>query len=165
RNARAEARIEPARWLAVEVHVPEAIGPVFESLRTGVERLARARPLERQLTREALEAVDRGHGLAVLVGDLEAFVALGPPDGGSGEGSSSGSIAGSADRERARLARELDDARRMLAAARARLADEAFMAKAPPAIVAGAESRATDLEAQVARLEGRLGGQLEGRLG
>ena len=164
RNARAEARIEPANWLAVEVHVPEAIGPVFESLRTGVERLARARPLERQLTREALEAGDRGHGLAVLAGDLEAFVSLGAPDRGSGEGSS-GSITGSADRERARLARELDDARRMLAAARARLADGEFMAKAPPAIVAGAQSRATELEAQVARLEGRLEGRLQGRLG
>jgi len=149
RNARAEARVEPGAWLPVEVYVPVAIGAVFEALRGGVERLARARPLERELTREALEATAEGSGLAVLAGELEAVIGRGPAAGVGAAG------VGSADGDRARLARELEEARRLLAAARARLADPAFVTRAPTSVVDGARVRADELEERVARLETR----------
>ena len=60
RNARAEAGIEPAARLAVEVAVPESIGETFEALRPAIERLARAQPLTRRVTRESLPAVRAG---------------------------------------------------------------------------------------------------------
>jgi valyl-tRNA synthetase len=148
RNARAEAGIEAGTWLPTEVAVPAAMGSTFESLRPAIERLARARPLERRLTREAL---GDGHAstdgaLTVIAGDLEALAyrADGSDDGAARQA------------ERARLERELVEARGWLEAARARLANEEFIAKAPPAVVEGARAREAELADQVARLEGRL---------
>jgi valyl-tRNA synthetase len=46
---------------------------------------------------------------------------------------------------------------RLLAAARARLANDAFTAKAPPAIVEGARARELELAEQMDRLRERLG--------
>ena len=60
------------------------------------------------------------------------------------------------DAERARLQRELADARNWLDNARARLANEAFTAKAPENVVEGARAREAELADQVARLEERL---------
>ena len=52
---------------------------------------------------------------------------------------------------------ELAEAEGYLAAARARLANEAFTAKAPPAVVEGARAREAELADQVERLRARLG--------
>ena len=46
--------------------------------------------------------------------------------------------------------------RRANAAARARLTNESFTAKAPPAVVAGGRAREAELAEQVARLRDRL---------
>src|SRR6185436_9657018 len=54
RDERVEAEVEARTWLPTEVAVPAAMGPTFEALRPAIERLARARPLERRLSREAL---------------------------------------------------------------------------------------------------------------
>jgi valyl-tRNA synthetase len=150
RNARAEAQVESAAWLETEIVVPAAMGATFEALRPAIERLARARPLERRLTREALGEGRDGAaagGLSVIAGDLEAL-AHRPADGGD---------PAAADLERSRLERELAEAETWLEAALERLAYEAFTAKAPPAIVAGARARAAELTAQVDRLRDRLG--------
>jgi valyl-tRNA synthetase len=122
------------------------IGPAFEALRPAIERLARARPLERYLTREALHAAMASGGLAVIVGEIEAVVAAG------------GNTGASADADRARLAKELADAEGFLAAARARLADGAFTSKAPQGVVEGARTREAELADQVERLRSRLSG-------
>jgi valyl-tRNA synthetase len=58
--------------------------------------------------------------------------------------------------ERARLARELAHAERLLAATRAQLANEAFTARAPQAVVEGVRIRQEELAGQVARLAERL---------
>ncbi len=148
RNARAEAKVEAATWLPTEVVVPQAMGSTFEALRPAIERLARARPLERRLTREAL-----GDGLAstdgvltVIAGELEA-IAHRPL---------AASDPGARDLELGRLRRELAEAQGWLEAARARLANDAFVSKAPPAVVDGARAREAELADQVARLEDRL---------
>jgi valyl-tRNA synthetase len=149
RNARAEARIEPATWLPVDVAMGQALGDTFEALRPAIARLARARPLERHLTAEALHAARRSAeaGLTVIAGEIEAVV--GRPTAAPG--------GSAADTDRARLERELADAEVHLAAARSRLANDDFLAKAPPAVVDGARTSEAELADQVARLRSRLG--------
>jgi valyl-tRNA synthetase len=145
RNARAEARIEAAEWLPVDVAIPASLGHAFVGLRPAIERLARARPLTRHLTREALAAATEGAGLAVVAGETEAVVRPTAVD------------AATAELERARLEKELADAERLLDGARARLLNESFVAKAPPAVVDGARAREAELADLVDRLRERLG--------
>jgi valyl-tRNA synthetase len=149
RNARAEARIEPAAWLPVDVVVPLAMGSTFEALRPSIARLARARPLERRLTPEALAGAGQPGDLAVISGDLEAHVHVQhvAATGGTGE---------TADLDRLRLERELSEAEGWLAAARERLANESFVARAPAAVVEGARAREAELADQIERLRLRL---------
>ena len=146
RNARADARLEPAAWLPLDVYVDPDLGPALEALRPAVERLARARPLRRHLTREDLHGTAGAHGggLAVIAGPAEAIVGLPTTDPAA------------ADADRARLEKELVEAVRLLEAARARLANEGFIAKAPPAVVDGARARESELADQVERLQDRL---------
>ncbi len=149
RNARAEARVEPGAWLPVDVVVPVGMGPTFEALRPALARLARARPLERELTREALLAAGKSGDLAVISGEIEAHVrTLVPKGGGAGD---------SADLDRSRLERELAEAEGWLVAARERLANASFVDRAPAAIVGGARAREAELADQVERLRERLG--------
>jgi valyl-tRNA synthetase len=152
RNARAAAGIVAGTWLATEVVVPAAMGTTFEALRPAIERLARARPLERRLTREALHdgAPPGPTDLSVIAGPLEALI---HPVVGGTEGTAPAPEAGL---ERARLERELAQAREWLGAARARLANEGFVRNAPPAVVDGVRAREAELADQVARLEDRL---------
>ncbi len=143
RNARAEAKLEPGAYLPLDVYAEPELGATLEALRPALERLARARPLRRHLTPEDLHAT-AGGGLAVITGPVEAIVGLADADPGK------------ADADRARLEKELADARRLLESARARLADTAFLARAPAAIVNGARVREAELADQVERLSARL---------
>jgi valyl-tRNA synthetase len=145
RNARADAGVEPAAWLAVDVYVEPQLAQALDALRPALERLARARPLRSHASREVLHASSgMAGGLAVLAGSAEAVVRL------AGEAHAAASV------DRGRLERELAEAERLLDAARARLSNESFTAKAPPAIVEGARAREAELVAQVARLRDRL---------
>jgi valyl-tRNA synthetase len=143
RNARAEARVEPAAWLPVDVFVPDSLGLTFEALRPAIERLARARPLRREMSLASIRMGVEG-GLSVIHGEIEAIVRPAARDEAQEE------------RDRARLERELAEAQALLASARARLASEAFTSRAPAAVVEGARARATELEELVARLVQRL---------
>jgi len=146
RNARADARLEPAAWLPIDVFVERDLATALDALQPAIERLARARPLRRHDTRDALHAAtDGANGLAIVAGPAEAIVRLADVD----------PAAAAADH--ARLEKELLDAERLLAAARQRLANEAFMAKAPRAIVDGARAREAELADQVRRLRERAG--------
>ena len=143
RNARAEARIEPATWLPVDVAIPTSLSPAFESLQPAIERLARARPITRHLTVDGLRpAGDGSTDLVVVSGDLEAIVRSSGPAADPAAGRL----------ERARLERELRDAEERLAAARMRLADASFVSKAPPHIVEAARAREAELADLVDRL-------------
>ncbi len=145
RNARADAKLEPAAYLPLDVYVDPDLGPALEALRPALERLARARPLRRHLTREDLHATaGAAGGLAVIAGPVEAVIGIPAAD------------AATAASDRLRLEKELADAQRLHDAALARLANEAFMAKAPPSIVEGARARAIELADQVDRLRDRL---------
>jgi len=148
RNARTTARLPAGEWLETRVHVPPDLGTTFEALRPALERMARARPLHRELTPEALDATRAPGDLTVVAGagDIEATIRPAAADEGAGA------------LERARLERELAEAVGWLAAARERLANEAFMAKAPPAVVEGARAREAELAEQVDRLRDGLSG-------
>ena len=147
RTARATARLPAADWLETLVYVPRDLGPTFEALRPAIERLARARPLHRELTPEALEAASRPGDLIIVLagGELEAAVRPSVADGDAAE------------LERDRLERDLADAEGWLIAARERLANEAFIERAPAAVVEGARAREAELAEQVARLRARIG--------
>ncbi len=144
RNARLEAGIEPTDWLEGRVYLADtetrdAFGPLAVSLAP----LARTR-LSAVEEREALDrgSMDAGAGLVVVSGSNEARVVRGEADRG---------------RERARLERELDEARRLLEATQERLANQQFVSRAPANVVDGARARATDLRERVAVLSERLG--------
>jgi valyl-tRNA synthetase len=143
RNARAEAGVEAAAWLPVHVAIPQRLGDTFDGLRAAIERLARARPLTRHLTSEALRAAVPG-GLTVLAHEIEAIVGTPAVD------------AAAAHLERARLEKELAEAESRLEAVRARLSNEAFLARAPQAIVDGARASEAELSDTVERLRERL---------
>ncbi len=146
RNARADAKVEPAAWLPLDVYVEPELVAALEVLRPALERMGRARPLRRHATREALHGIPGATGgLSVIAGGAEAIVGTAEADPGA--------VAA----DRARLERELADAERLLDATRSRLADDAFAAKAPPAIVEGARAREAELTDQVGRLRTRLG--------
>jgi valyl-tRNA synthetase len=144
RNARAEAKVEPAAWLPLDVWIPQRLGTTYESLRPAIARLARARPLTRHLTLEALQAA-APDGLTVLAGDVEAVVRHGA------------AAAMDAVLDTARLEKELAEAESRLAAVRKRLSNEAFLSRAPAAIVEGARASEAELADTVDRLRERLG--------
>jgi len=144
RNARSEARVEPAAWLPVDVYLPTELSATFASLQQALSRLARAKPLTEQADPARIREAQAG-GLSVIAGEIEAVVKPAAKDEDQEA------------RDRARLERELAEARQMLDAARARLANEAFTSKAPAAVVEGARARAAELAELVERLSSRLG--------
>ena len=142
RNARSEAKLDPAAWLPVDVALPAGLESAFMALRPALERLARARPFTP--TDAARIHADPAGGLAVVAGEIEAVVR--PVARHDDE---------TAARDGARLDKELADAEGQLGAARARLADERFTSKAPPAVVDGVRTREAELASRVARLRAR----------
>ncbi|MBA2571361.1 MAG: valine--tRNA ligase [Chloroflexi bacterium] len=140
RTARSEARIEPQIWLAATVAITDpATKAAFGELTGAFERLARVRVT----LVDALPSEDPGEAtLTVLTQSAEARLAKGGAD---------------LERDRQRLRKELSQAERQLAEARARLADERFASRAPEPVVAGVRSRASALEERVARLRARTG--------
>ncbi|MEO5704643.1 MAG: valine--tRNA ligase [Candidatus Limnocylindrales bacterium] len=144
RNARAAADIAPAAWLETHVSVPGGARAALEVLAPAIERLARARPLALHGRREDLPRPTGAIEVILPVGDYEAIVvaAVGA-EGATGD--------------RARLVAELSDAERFLSAARERLANDAFISKAPAAVVEGARSREAELADTVARLRALVG--------
>jgi valyl-tRNA synthetase len=144
RNARANAALPAAAWLPVEVSVPPAIGDTFDALAPAIERLARARPLARVGTASKLE--DAAGALTVVAGGLEARIGTAAVTGGADAAAS----------ERSRLEKELAQAEVALASARARLADAAFLERAPARVVEGARTREAELAERVARLSASL---------
>jgi valyl-tRNA synthetase len=140
RNARAEARIAPAAWLDARLAAPGAANALIRELAPAIERLARVKATV--LPDDVPSRFAEGT-LTVVAGRLEA--ALEPhadPD--------------TIDRERARLQRERAEAETALAGARKRLADVAFIERAPAHVVEGARAREAELAELVARLSASL---------
>jgi valyl-tRNA synthetase len=141
RNARAEARIQPAAWLDAQLAAPGDANQVVAELRPAIERLARVKATVLPADVASLGAEGK---LAVVAGRLEAsLVPHADPD----------VVA----REHDRLERELTQVEARLASVRARLADLAFTGRAPAAVVDGARRSEADLAVQAASLREKLG--------
>jgi valyl-tRNA synthetase len=141
RNARTDAGIDPATWLAATI-VPRTAGLVvaLRGLEDAVERLARIRVSVAD-DRAVFDAMPGA--LAVVSDQAEARLAV-----------SEGGAAG----DDARVAKQLAEAEQHLAAARERLANPAFTGRAPAAVVEGVRQRERELGELVARLRGLTGG-------
>ena len=61
------------------------------------------------------------------------------------------------ERDRARLQKELDETERLLASTRAKLANEAFVSRAPSHVVEGVRTTEAELQALAERLREHLG--------
>jgi valyl-tRNA synthetase len=144
RNARADAKVDPTAWLPVQIVVPPDIALTIDAVGPAIERLARARPLTRVERSSSLAGEAGDARLSVVTGAAEATILLPRAEDATVV-------------DRARLERELADAQRLLAAATARLANRAFLEKAPAAVVDGARASEAELAATVARLQRRLG--------
>jgi len=141
RNARSAAELEASGWLEADLVLPDrAVREAYAALEVPLGRLARLRPVRVHAAAADLPSAADG-GLVVIAAAGEARLSRAGAD---------------LVRERGRLERELDDARRLLAAAEHRVANADFAAKAPPAVVDGALARATELRELVRRLEERL---------
>jgi valyl-tRNA synthetase len=140
RNARAEAGITPGERLAAELRLPDStVRAAYAALAVPFGRLARLGPLT--VAEGPLAAGGEATSLHVLAGGLEAVLQR------SG---------GDVTRARARLAREMVGTQARLAAAEARLADDALTARAPAAVVEGTRARVAELREQAERLADRL---------
>jgi valyl-tRNA synthetase len=142
RNARADAAIEPGTWLQAEVRfLDPGVAAVFESLHDVVARLARVRP--RVVSKAAPPAdADDGASLVVVSRGAEARLSVSAED---------------RERDRARLQRELEETEALLASTRAKLANEAFVSRAPQPVVQGVWDTEAQLQALAERLREHLG--------
>ncbi len=141
RNARAEAGIEAGSWLSASLVLPDSnLRAAYEGLAPAVARLARVRPVA--VVERPTEAHPDGT-LVAVAGIAEARLSQAGAD---------------LERDRARLERELAEARKLLTAAEARLENRSFIERAPPAVVEGAMARAAQLRELVDRLSEPLAG-------
>lgn len=141
RAVRTEQGLEPGAMIELEIHA-KTHGEILRAAETIIARLVRAEKLA--WVSEELRAAE---GAAVAVDPaFEAAVRLGGDDR-------------EADREaeRARLVKQLEEARKGLEATEKRLANPQFVERAKPEVVEGARRQAEELRATIASAEERLG--------
>jgi valyl-tRNA synthetase len=138
RNARADAGIDPASLLVAELHFddPEQAA-TFEAISDVMARLARVQPN----VVAAPASVTDDRGLVVVSRGIEVKLLASADD---------------RERDRGRLQRELAEAEGRLAATHAKLANEAFVDKAPAHVVAGVRATATELQDLAERIREHL---------
>jgi valyl-tRNA synthetase len=145
RNARAEAGIAPATRHPVEITVSPDLRPTYDQLTAALGRMVRAESVTYQPFGTAMAEIARPNDLMVVGSNGTAVIVR------------TQSRRSTAEADKSRLAKELAEAEGYLAAARARLGNEAFTSKAPAAVVDGARAREAELADQVERLRARLG--------
>jgi valyl-tRNA synthetase len=139
RNARADAGIEPSTWLDAELRFEQADRTAaFEAIADVIARLARIRP---SIAAGAASSDD--DALVVVSAGAEARLSVSAED---------------RERDRTRLQKELAETERLLAATRAKLANDAFVNKAPANVVDGVRARETELAELAARISEHLDG-------
>ena len=141
RQVRAQYNVPPSRAIAACVRVggegAEETARALESARAYVERLAGVGDLEVGTDLEKPPA-----SAAVVVDRHEVYVPL------------AGMI--DLDQERERLAKEIDGKRQFLGSVEKKLRNEAFVTRAPEAVVDKERQKADDARAEIAALEANL---------
>ncbi len=139
RAARAESDIPAGDWLPARIWLSDAAArAAYEPLEPALARLARVRP---ELVEQRAD-LDAGEGSLAVVS-------------AAGEGRMMRAT-GDRERERQRLAKELLILESRLVGVDNRLADPAFVSKAPPQVVDTTRRRSADLRNQVAALNQRM---------
>jgi valyl-tRNA synthetase len=139
RTARAESGVPAADWLPTRVWLSGADArKAYETLEPALARLARVRP---QLVEQRADLDTDEGGLAVVSTAGEARMIRSAAD---------------RERERQRLAKELLSLETQLVGVDNRLADQAFIAKAPAQVVEKTRRRGAELRVQVATLNQRI---------
>ncbi|MFT4037562.1 MAG: valine--tRNA ligase, partial [Thermomicrobiales bacterium] len=139
RNARTEAGIEPARWVAADVFAGP-LAPSFEAARRELGTLARVADADLRITSDAPEG-----GKGALTAVAGAVVAMLPLAG-----------AVDLDAERDRLRKELEAAEAEHGRATAQLGNEGFMARAPEKVIEVQRQRLANAGEQIALITTRL---------
>ncbi|MDM8000799.1 MAG: valine--tRNA ligase [Dehalococcoidia bacterium] len=135
RNARAEAKIDPAKKLEVRIHAKRQ--SAIEPHRRAIEILARVQPLHIMGPRKEPPA----DGAQVLhVGEVDIVLPV--------------AVDISAEKQRLELERESLQTR--IAGLQTRLADQTFLAKAPPAVVEKERGKLRDSETRLSKIDERL---------
>ncbi len=139
RNARAEAKVEPARWIEGQVY-SEGAEVLIAPHREAIETLARVRPLG---IARSLEVKPPGNEAVVLVlSNTEVVLPLrGMVD---------------IEVEKGKLQKEISSGEAEAERLQKKLADEAFVSRAPATIVAKEKQRLADSNEKLARLKERL---------
>ena len=139
RQLRADYRVPAGQWVEAYVAPRADVARAVEASSAIVEVLARSRPLS--IVAERGAAPSEQIASAVLP-SAEVILPLG------------GLI--DLDQERARLNKDLEQIGKRLRGAEAKLANEGFRQKAPPAVVQQAEELAAELQRRQADLESRI---------
>jgi valyl-tRNA synthetase len=139
RNARAEANVEPGRWINADVHAG-CRRPAFEGARRELGSLAR-------ISADGLRFVDgepnaSEQAIVVVASDVVAVLPL------------TGMV--DLDLERARLRRELEAAEGERTRLEGQLANEGFVARAPAQVVAGVRQKLATASEKIEVLSRRL---------
>jgi len=141
RNARAEHKVESGRWVEAQVYAGElksAIAPYAET----IQRLAKARPVSFFESREEMPPGD--NVLALVLKSSEVIIPM--------------ESMVDPEAERRRLEGEIAQTGAEVSRLEARLEDEAFLTKAPPAVVAKERDNLNVRKDRLERLQQRLDG-------
>jgi valyl-tRNA synthetase len=136
RNARAEAKVEASRWIEAQVYARGS--SAVAAHRRAIEALARVQPLT-VLDRRREERNPEGAAVLVLRDAEVVLPAMTDPNA-----------------ERRRLEGEKQVLGTRIADLRARLSGEAFVSKAPPAVVEKERRRLLEAEDRLQKMEERL---------
>jgi valyl-tRNA synthetase len=136
RNARAEAKVEASRWIEAQVYARDS--SAVAAHRRAIEALARVQPLT-VLDRRREERNPEGAAVLVLRDAEVVLPAMTDPNA-----------------ERRRLEGEKQVLGTRIADLRARLSGEAFVSKAPPAVVEKERRRLLEAEDRLQKMEERL---------
>ncbi|NLE94909.1 MAG: valine--tRNA ligase [Dehalococcoidia bacterium] len=139
RNTRTERKMEPADWLEARLYTGTILSDL-QQLLPAIEMLSRTHILS--LEHRDSRAEEPTTGGALVLSDAEIIVADASPE--------------HVDRVREQLQKEAETTRNRLQSIDARLVDEAFLSKAPPAVVEKQRELASGLRDKLARLEAEL---------
>ncbi|TFG46362.1 MAG: valine--tRNA ligase, partial [Dehalococcoidia bacterium] len=137
RNVRAEQKVEAGRWIPAELHAGD-VAASLEPYRQIIETLSRARPLS--IIDDRIQAESDAEKLVLVLKNAELVLPL------------SGMIDQEA--EAARAAKELAEVASQVLRLSSMLSNEAFVAKAPPQVVAKERAKLEVLEDKLKRLRG-----------
>lgn len=136
RNARAESRVESARWIEAQIHARDR--SMIEAHRRAIEALARVRPLA--ILDERRESEAHEGAMVLVLKDVEVVLPM-MTDVGA---------------EKQRLLREKEALEARIADLKIRLSRDAFLSRAPSSVVEKERGRLLESEDKLRKISDRL---------